>query len=100
MFQFFTAPGPSGPIRSNPPGPSTMIQTLGPGAVIGPGPALPPVPTEQQPGFICPRRPNVGVEGRAILLRANHFQISVPRGFIHHYDITIQPDKCPRKVNR
>ncbi|KAG1714625.1 Protein argonaute-2 [Nymphon striatum] len=91
--------GPSGPIRSNP-GPSTMLQTIGPGVVLGPpGPALPPVPAEQ-PGFICPRRPNVGVEGRAILLRANHFQISVPRGFIHHYDITIQPDKCPRKVNR
>ncbi|KAG1714628.1 Protein argonaute-2 [Nymphon striatum] len=96
---FLTATGPSGPIRSNP-GPSTMLQTIGPGVVLGPpGPALPPVPAEQ-PGFICPRRPNVGVEGRAILLRANHFQISVPRGFIHHYDITIQPDKCPRKVNR
>lgn len=33
-------------------------------------------------------------------LRANHFQISMPRGYVHHYDINIQPDKCPRKVNR
>jgi eukaryotic translation initiation factor 2C len=24
----------------------------------------------------------------------------MPRGYIHHYYITIQPDKCPRKVNR
>lgn len=24
----------------------------------------------------------------------------MPRGFVHHYDINIQPDKCPRKVNR
>ena len=24
----------------------------------------------------------------------------MPRGFIHHYLINIQPDKCPRKVNR
>ena len=24
----------------------------------------------------------------------------MPRGFIHHYNINIQPDKCPRKVNR
>lgn len=24
----------------------------------------------------------------------------MPRGFIHHYDVSIQPDKCPRKVNR
>jgi len=52
------------------------------------------------PAFVCPRRPNLGHEGRPIILRANHFQISMPRGFIHHYDISIQPDKCPRKVNR
>jgi len=50
--------------------------------------------------FSCPRRPNLGREGRPIGLRANHFQISMPRGFVHHYDINIQPDKCPRKVNR
>ena len=24
----------------------------------------------------------------------------MPRGYIHHYLINIQPDKCPRKVNR
>jgi hypothetical protein len=24
----------------------------------------------------------------------------MPRGYIHQYFITIQPDKCPRKVNR
>ena len=24
----------------------------------------------------------------------------MPRGYIHHYLISIQPDKCPRKVNR
>lgn len=23
----------------------------------------------------------------------------MPRGFVHHYDVNIQPDKCPRKVN-
>lgn len=50
--------------------------------------------------FTCPRRPNIGREGRPIGLRANHFQISMPRGYVHHYDISIQPDKCPRKVNR
>lgn len=50
--------------------------------------------------FTCPRRPNLGREGRPIVLRANHFQITMPRGFVHHYEISIQPDKCPRKVNR
>lgn len=62
---------------------------------------VPPTPAQPElPGFTCPRRPNLGHEGRPILLRANHFQISMPRGFVHHYDINIQPDKCPRKVNR
>ena len=57
-------------------------------------------PSPDQPLFICPRRPNIGREGRAILLRANHFQITMPRGYIHHYHVSISPDKCPRKVNR
>lgn len=24
----------------------------------------------------------------------------MPRGYVHHYEVNIQPDKCPRKVNR
>lgn len=54
-------------------------------------------PTEP-PVFQCPRRPNLGREGRPIGLKANHFQITMPRGYVHHYDVNIQPDKCPRKV--
>ena len=50
--------------------------------------------------FAAPRRPNLGREGRGIQLRANHFQITMPRGYVQHYDVSIQPDKCPRKVNR
>lgn len=65
------------------------------GVVATTTPAPPDLPV-----FTCPRRPNLGREGRPILLRANHFQISMPRGYVHHYDINIQPDKCPRKVNR
>merc|ERR1740128_423504 len=60
----------------------------------------PGLPSPDAPVFNCPRRPNLGREGRAILLRANHFQISMPRGFIHHYHVSIVPDKCPRRVNR
>lgn len=56
--------------------------------------------TDVMPIFDSPRRPNIGMEGRPIVLRANHFQISMPRGFLHHYEITITPDKCPRKINR
>ncbi len=54
----------------------------------------------EPPIFSPPRRPNLGCEGQPILLKANHFPISLPRGFIQHYVVSIQPDKCPRKVNR
>lgn len=57
-------------------------------------------PQQLIPQFQCPKRPNHGNDGRPIALRANHFQVSIPGGTIHHYQIDIQPDKCPRKVNR
>ena len=52
------------------------------------------------PQFICPTRPNFGTEGRPIALRANHFTLCMPRGFLHLYEVTITPEKCPRKINR
>ncbi|KAK6618088.1 Protein argonaute-2 [Polyplax serrata] len=90
-------PGPPGPGPVGPPGavggPGGMVMTPSGGSLL---PSAPP----ELPMFCCPRRPNLGREGRPIVLRANHFQISMPRGYVHHYDINIQPDKCPRKVNR
>ncbi|CAE1171979.1 ELF2C [Acanthosepion pharaonis] len=56
-----------------------------------------PVPVAD---FVSPPRPNVGGQGRTIQLRANYFQISIPKGFIQHYEVAISPDKCPRRVNR
>uniref|UniRef100_A0A1I8GV41 Protein argonaute-1 n=1 Tax=Macrostomum lignano TaxID=282301 RepID=A0A1I8GV41_9PLAT len=50
--------------------------------------------------FQPPARPGRGQEGRHISLRANHFEIRLPKGFLHHYDVNITPDKCPRRVNR
>ncbi|RCN47663.1 piwi domain protein [Ancylostoma caninum] len=50
--------------------------------------------------FQCPRRPNHGLEGRSILLRANHFAVRMPGGTIQHYHVDVSPDKCPRRVNR
>lgn len=47
-----------------------------------------------------PGRPNFGQIGRPIGLRANHFQVKIPSSTLHHYDVAIQPDKCPRRVNR
>ncbi|CAC5380452.1 ELF2C [Mytilus coruscus] len=60
----------------------------------------PPQPTVPRADFISPARPNHGTDGKPILLRANHFQVRIPKGVIHHYDIAITPDKCPRRVNR
>ncbi|VDN24295.1 unnamed protein product [Gongylonema pulchrum] len=50
--------------------------------------------------FQSPRRPNHGVEGRSIVLRANHFAVRIPGGHIQHYHVDVSPDKCPRRVNR
>lgn len=72
------------------------VAVVAPGAIALVAPAV--VPPPDLPVLTCPRRPNLGHEGRPIMLRANHFQISMPRGFVHHYDVSIQPDKCPRKV--
>ncbi|KAM3967538.1 protein argonaute-1 [Aphomia sociella] len=84
-----TAPTTAAPA----PGAATGTGTMG---LVSPVAAPPP----DLPVLTCPRRPNLGHEGRPIMLRANHFQITMPRGFVHHYDVNIQPDKCPRKVNR
>ena len=69
--------------------------------VVEDDPAAQPSESQQQlPIFNLPRRPNLGQAGQPIVLRANHFQINIPRGYIHHYVVSIQPDKCPRSVNR
>ncbi|XP_018899039.1 protein argonaute-2 isoform X2 [Bemisia tabaci] len=98
------------PVGQPPPAAGPAGAVAPPGAVAVPPGAMGLIPPQQPPHqppqppdlpiFNCPRRPNLGREGRPIVLRANHFQITMPRGFIHHYDINIQPDKCPRKVNR
>ncbi len=91
--------GDSSPPGGAPPGLALNLGSALPGLTGNPLPALGPAAGDQ-PAFSCPRRPNLGREGRPIMLRANHFQITMPRGYIHHYAISIQPDKCPRKVNR
>ncbi|BFZ11365.1 hypothetical protein BsWGS_14404 [Bradybaena similaris] len=58
------------------------------------------VPQTPLADFVSPPRPNTGTEGKTISLRANHFQVRVPKGIIHHYEVNISPDKCPRRVNR
>ena len=50
--------------------------------------------------FAPPKRPNFGTVGKTIALRTIFFQVRLPKGDIHHYDLSISPDKCPRRVNR
>ncbi|XP_060520779.1 protein argonaute-2 isoform X2 [Cylas formicarius] len=88
----------AGTSGTGPMGPTTTTVAL-PGTTTGTSLTTVSPPAEP-PVFQCPRRPNLGREGRPIGLKANHFQISMPRGYVHHYDVNIQPDKCPRKVNR
>lgn len=52
------------------------------------------------PEFHPPFRPSFGHIGRPIVLRANHFQVKIPNCILYHYDVSIIPDKCPRRVNR
>ncbi|XP_014666290.1 PREDICTED: protein argonaute-2-like isoform X3 [Priapulus caudatus] len=93
-------PGPPGP-PGGPPGPPVAQGPTGARPPMPPQALAPVLPSPPQPPeFTCPPRPNHGTEGRPILLRANHFQIRMPRGHIHHYDVSIVPDKCPRRVNR
>ena len=51
-------------------------------------------------GFTAPARPNTGNTGKQIVLKANYFKVTIPNGDLHHYDVDIKPDKCPRRVNR
>lgn len=46
-----------------------------------------------------PKRPSFGTKGRAIQLQANYFELKLPKGDMHHYDVAITPDKCPRAIN-
>lgn len=103
--------GPGGVPGQGPPGsgaiggppglpPGAGMPPQRPGAPGGDMPAGSGGEPSPPPLFLCPRRPNIGTDGRVITLRANHFQITMPRGFLHHYDVTITPDKCPRKINR
>jgi len=50
--------------------------------------------------FRPPPRPNNGQIGKSISLKANYFSVKIPNGDIHQYDIDINPDGCPRRVNR
>ena len=51
---------------------TTMTGSTG---IISPGDSGSPTLSLDQPHFTCPRRPNLGREGRSIQLRANHFQV-------------------------
>lgn len=96
-------PTPIGPPTNQPAFPPAFNDSPGP---IG---MKPVVPFNMAPGgplmsldqtFVAPRRPNYGRLGDPIVLKANHFHVKIPGGVIHHYEVVIDPSKCPRRVNR
>ena len=87
----FLPPIGQGAAGSGNPHPSTPPGTTGTGIMT----MLHP-PSDLSP----PPRPDFGREGRSIKLRANHFAIRIPPIIIQHYELNIQPDKCPKRVNR
>ncbi|XP_050281799.1 protein argonaute 5-like isoform X2 [Quercus robur] len=46
--------------------------------------------------LVVPRRPGYGSVGKKIQVRANHFLVEVADRDIHHYDVTITPEKVNR----
>ena len=80
---------PTGAFGGPPGAPGQLTPVLGPdGYPVPAGPGGPG--TSLLPQFECPARPNFGTVGKRIDLRANHFQIKMPKDYIHHYDVTIQ----------
>ncbi|TNN44812.1 Protein argonaute-1 [Liparis tanakae] len=57
-------------------------------------------PPPPQQVFHAPRRPGMGTVGKPIKLLANYFEVEIPKIDVHHYEVDIKPDKCPRRVNR
>ena len=49
-----------------------------------------------------PKKPGYGTVGRPIKLRANFFRMNMsPRlSDLYHYDVEIEPNKCPKMVKR
>ncbi|KAL5969320.1 Protein argonaute-2 [Taenia solium] len=64
------------------------------------GTPSPPTSTMHPFIFEPPARNSHGTEGRAINLKANHFEITLASEDLEHYDVAISPEKCPRRVNR
>ncbi|XP_032815439.1 protein argonaute-2 isoform X2 [Petromyzon marinus] len=62
--------------------------------------AAPAMPPTTPPVFQAPLRPGFGTVGKPIQLRANYFEVDIPKMDLLHYDIDIKPEKCPRRVNR
>lgn len=78
-----------------PPRPPTRPSA--PPSVRGP---TPPENSGDGTHFKQPQRPNVGRQGKTIMLKANFFRVEMPSDEWYHYEIDIKPDKCPRRVNR
>lgn len=47
------------------------------------------------------QRPGLGNEGRRLSVKTNYFALtSLPQADVHHYDVSITPEKCPIELYR
>ncbi|KAG8061410.1 hypothetical protein GUJ93_ZPchr0003g18310 [Zizania palustris] len=51
-------------------------------------------------GLAHPARPGFGMEGRKVMIRANHFLVNVADNNLFHYDVAINPESKSRATNR
>ena len=82
-------PQPPASSSSNPADLVARPSTLAPGGPTGSQQSLKPLGeaggTPAAPLFVMPRRPNHGIEGRPIVLRANHFQVAWEDYFLENH---------------
>ncbi|GFP93542.1 protein argonaute mel1 [Phtheirospermum japonicum] len=81
------APQPPAPQRPTP-------QTHAPAAA-----AVNPTPVSSK-SLRPPARPEFGKVGRKVVVKANHFLVSVADRDLHHYDVSISPEVSSKKVCR
>ncbi|KAL3622952.1 argonaute 5 [Castilleja foliolosa] len=80
------------PLAPQPPAP--QHPTRAPAAV-----AVSPMPVSSK-SLRPPARPGLGMLGRKVVVKANHFLVSVANRDLYHYDVSISPEVSSKKICR
>ncbi|KAI3450653.1 hypothetical protein Pfo_007318 [Paulownia fortunei] len=84
--------------------PSTQVpapQSQDPAAVaVNPPPEQQQLPPASSKAVRNPARPGFGTIGRKVIVKANHFLVTVADRDLNHYDVSISPEVFSKKVCR